>query len=101
MTRKRSRKSIPGFSSDREAAEFWSASDSAAYAAHLEEERVTVNPRLRRRIAERAAQKKAITLRLETQQIARANLVAQRTTTPYQTLIRLRIAEGPATARLK
>jgi len=96
MTRKRSGKAIPKFSSDRAAAEFWSANDSAAYAAHLEEARVTVNPRLRRRIAERAAQKKAITLRLETQQIERAKLVAQRKSIPYQTLMRMWIAEGLA-----
>src|SRR5438128_11719027 len=93
MTRKRSGKAIPKFSSDRAAAEFWSANDSAAYAAHFEEARVTVNPRLRRRIAERTAQKKAITLRLETQQIERAKLVAQRTSIPYQTLLRKRSAE--------
>src|SRR5437879_11180986 len=93
MTRKRSGRAIPKFSSDRAAAEFWSANDSAAYAAHLEEARVTVNPRLRRRIAERAAQKKAITLRLEKQQIERAKLVAQRKSIPYQTLMRMWIAE--------
>src|SRR2546426_1941608 len=101
MTRKRPGKSIPKFSSDREAADFWSASDSTAYAAHLEEERVTVNPRLRRRIAERAAQKKAITLRLETQQIERAKLVAQRKSIPYQTLMRMWIAEGLAKEGVK
>ena len=101
MTRKRPGKSIPKFSSDREAADFWSASDSTAYAAHLEEERVTVNPRLRRRIAERAAQKEAITLRLETQQIERAKLVAQRKSIPYQTLMRMWIAEGLAKEGVK
>jgi predicted DNA binding CopG/RHH family protein len=101
MTRKRSGKAIPKFSSDRAAAEFWSANDSAAYAAHLEEARVTVNPRLRRRIAERAAQKKAITLRLETQQIERAKLVAQRKSIPYQTLMRMWIAEGLAKEGVK
>ena len=101
MTRKRSGKAIPKFSSDRAAAEFWSANDSAAHAAHLEEARVTVNPRLRRRIAERAAQKKAITLRLETQQIERAKLVAQRKSIPYQTLMRMWIAEGLAKEGVK
>ena len=99
MTRKRSKKPIPKFSSDREAAEFWSANDSSPYARHLQEERVTVDPRVRRQIAERAAQKKAITLRLETQQIERAKLVAQRKSIPYQTLMRMWIAEGLAKDR--
>jgi hypothetical protein len=45
---------------DREAAEFWSTNDSAPYAAHLKQERVTVSGRLRRRIAERAAQKNRV-----------------------------------------
>jgi CopG antitoxin of type II toxin-antitoxin system len=62
---------------------------------------VTVNPRLRRRIDERAAQKKAITLRLETQQIERAKLVAQRKSIPYQTLMRMWIAEGLAKEGVK
>ena len=95
MTRKTS---IPKFRSDREAAAFWASHDSAPYAATLKEEPMTANPRLRRRIADRAAQKKAITLRLEKQQIERAKLVAQRKSIPYQTLMRMWIAEGLARA---
>lgn len=101
MTRKKSRKSIPKFSSDREAAEFWSANDSTPYAEGLKQERLVANPHLRHRVAERAAQKKAITLRLEKQQIERAKVVAQGKSIPYQTLMRMWIAEGLAKEGVK
>ncbi len=89
-------KTVPKFRSDREAADFWAANDSAPYARDLREERVTTNPKLRREIAARASAKKAVTLRLENQQIARAKEVARRKSVPYQTLMRMWIAEGLA-----
>ena len=92
---KRARK-IPEFKSDREAAEFWAAHDSAAHARNLEEEDVTVDPGLRRRVAARAAAKRAVTLRLEHRQIAGAKEIARRKSIPYQTLMRMWIAEGLA-----
>lgn len=92
---KRKKKS-PTLRSDREAAEFWATHDSTAYASKLEEEAMTVSAKLRRRVAERVAAKKAVTLRLEDQQIARAKEVARRKSVPYQTLMRMWIAEGLA-----
>ncbi len=89
-------KKTPKFRNDREAADFWAANDSAPYTRDLKEERVTTNPKLRHRIVARAAAKKAVTLRLENQQIARAKEVARRKSVPYQTLMRMWIAEGLA-----
>lgn len=90
------RKKIPAFRSDREAVEFWATHDSAPYASGLKEERVKVSARLRQRVSERATVMKAVTLRLEDQQIARAKAVARRKSVPYQTLMRMWIAEGLA-----
>jgi predicted DNA binding CopG/RHH family protein len=86
----------PNFRSDRKAADFWATHDSARYVRDLKEEPVTVDTALRRRVVERAAAKKAVTLRLENQQIARAKEVARRKSVPYQTLMRMWIAEGLA-----
>jgi len=90
------KKEIPRLRSDRAAADFWATHDSAPYASTLKEERIAVNPRLRRRVAARAAAKKAVTLRLENQQIALVKEVARRKSVPYQTLMRMWIAEGLA-----
>jgi predicted DNA binding CopG/RHH family protein len=90
------KKAIPRFRSDRDAANFWATHDSAPYASALREERIAANPRLRRRVAARAAAKKAVTLRLENQQIALVKKVARRKSVPYQTLLRRWIAEGLA-----
>jgi len=90
------KKEIPRLRSDRAAADFWTTHDSAPYASTLKEERIAVNPRLRRRVAARAAAKKAVTLRLENQQIALVKEVARRKSVPYQTLMRMWIAEGLA-----
>jgi predicted DNA binding CopG/RHH family protein len=87
---------IPNFRSDRRAADFWATHDSAPYVSDLKEEPVTVDSALRRRVAERAAAKKAVTLRLENQQIARAKELARLKSVPYQTLMRMWIAEGLA-----
>ena len=91
MKRKRD---IPKFKSDRQAAEFWATHDSAPYAGALREVAVKAAPALRRRVAERAELKKPVTLRLEPQQIAAAKQVAKRKSVPYQTLLRMWIAEG-------
>ena len=90
---------IPRFKSDREAAEFWATHDSAPYARGRREVRVKIDPSLRRRVAARAAAKKAVTLRLEIQQIEAAKDVARRRSIPYQTLLRMWIAEKLATER--
>jgi predicted DNA binding CopG/RHH family protein len=89
---KRPRK-VPDFKNDREAADFWATHDSAPYAGELEEEEVAVDSRLRRRVRARAA-KRPVTLRLENQQISGAKEIARRKSIPYQTLMRMWIAEG-------
>jgi predicted DNA binding CopG/RHH family protein len=90
------RNNIPKFRSDQKAAAFWATHDSARHAGDLEEEPVTVDAELRRRVAERAAAKKPVTLRLENQQIVRAKELARQKSVPYQTLMRMWIAEGLA-----
>ena len=90
--KKRPRK-VPDFKNDREAADFWATHDSARYAGELEEVDVAVDSRLRRRVRARAA-KRAVTLRLENQQISGAKEIARRKSIPYQTLMRMWIAEG-------
>lgn len=86
----------PTFRSDQQAADFWASHDSAGYASRLKEQPVTVDAALRRRVAERAEAKKPVTLRLENQQIIRAKELARRKSVPYQTLMRMWIAEGLA-----
>jgi len=90
MTMKTRRK-IPAFRSDREAADYWAKHDSAAYAKDLPTVTVKASRALRRRVAARA--KKPVTLRLEEGQILAAKRAAQRMSIPYQTLLRMWIAE--------
>jgi predicted DNA binding CopG/RHH family protein len=90
---------IPKFKDDREAAEFWATHDSTPYRRDLREVAVKVSPALRRRVAARAAVKKPVTLRLEPRQIAAAKRVARQKSIPYQTLLRMWIAEGLAKDR--
>lgn len=85
---------IPKFKTDREAADFWATHDSTPYLSELREVSVRVSPALRRAVAERAAAKKPVTLRLEPQQIAAAKEVARRKSIPYQTLLRMWIAQA-------
>jgi predicted DNA binding CopG/RHH family protein len=59
---------------------------------------VKVSPTLRRRVAGRA--KKPVTLRLEESQIVAAKRAAQRMSIPYQTLLRMWIAERLAKERV-
>jgi hypothetical protein len=96
MTMK-TRRTIPAFRSDREAAEYWAKHDSAAYAKQLPTVAVKASPALRRRVAARA--KKPVTLRLEEGQIAAAKRAAERMSIPYQTLLRMWIAERLAKER--
>jgi hypothetical protein len=97
MTMK-TRRTIPAFRSDREAAEYWAKHDSAAYAKQLPTVAVKASPALRRRAAARA--KKPVTLRLEEGQIAAAKRAAERMSIPYQTLLRMWIAERLAKERV-
>ena len=85
------RRKIPAFSSDREAADYWAKRDSSAYAKDLPPVAVKASPALRRRVAARA--KKPVTLRLEEGQISAAKRAARRMSIPYQTLLRMWIAE--------
>lgn len=92
------RRKIPAFRSDREAAEYWAKHDSASYAKDLPTVAVKASPALRRRVAGRA--KKPVTLRLEEGQIAAAKRAAERMSVPYQTLLRMWIAERLAKERV-
>ncbi|MFQ5829795.1 MAG: CopG family antitoxin [Candidatus Methylomirabilia bacterium] len=91
---------IPQFKDDREAADFWAAHDSTPYLRELRETGVKASAALRRRVAARAAAKKPVTLRLEPRQIAAAKRVARRKSIPYQTLLRMWIAEALARERV-
>ena len=90
MTMKARRK-VPAFRSDREAADYWAKHDSADYAKDLPTVAVKASPALRRRVAARV--KKPVTLRLEEGQISAAKRAAARMSVPYQTLLRMWIAE--------
>ena len=85
---------VPKFKTDREAADFWATHDSTPYLSELREVSVRVSPALRRAVAERATAKKPVTLRLEPQQIAAAKELARRKSIPYQTLLRMWIAQA-------
>jgi predicted DNA binding CopG/RHH family protein len=92
------RRKIPAFRNDREAADYWAKHDSAGYAKDLPAASLKVAPALRRRVAARA--KKPVTLRLEKRQIAAAKRAAERLSLPYQTLLRMWIAERLAKERV-
>ena len=95
----KTQRQIPKFRNDGEAAAFWATHDSADYAKDLTEVPVKASATLRRRVAARAQAKKPVTLRLEEQQIVAAKRAAQRKSIPYQTLLRMWIAEGLAKER--
>jgi len=92
------RRKIPVFRSDRETADYWAKHDSASHAKDLPAVTVKASPALRRRVAARA--KKPVTLRLEEGQIAAAKRAAGRMSIPYQTLLRMWIAERLARERV-
>lgn len=94
----KARRKIPTFRSDREAADYWAKHDSAGYAKRLPATALRVSAALRRRIAARA--KKPVTLRLEERQIVAAKRAAERMSLPYQTLLRMWIAERLAKERV-
>jgi hypothetical protein len=94
----KARHKIPVFRNDREAADYWATHDSAGYAKHLPAATPKVSSALRRRIAARA--KKPVTLRLEERQIAAAKRAAEQMSLPYQTLLRMWIAERLAKERI-
>src|SRR5512132_2736963 len=92
------RRKIPAFRNDRDAADYWAKHDSAGYAKDLPAATLKVAPALRRRVAARA--KKPVTLRLEERQIAATKRAAERMSLPYQTLLRMWIAERLAKERV-
>ena len=94
----KTRRKIPAFRNDREAADYWAKHDSAGYAKDLPVAALKVAPALRRRVAARA--KKPVTLRLEERQIAAAKRAAARMSLPYRTLLRMWIAERLANERV-
>ena len=94
----KARRKIPAFRTDRDAADYWGKHDSASYARDLPTAALKVSPALRRRVVTRA--KKPVTLRLEERQIAAAKRAADRMSLPYQTLLRMWIAERLANERV-
>jgi predicted DNA binding CopG/RHH family protein len=94
----KARRKIPAFRTDREAADYWAKHDFSAYAKDLPAVALKASPTLRRRVAARA--KRPVTLRLEEGQIAAAKRAADRMSLPYQTLLRMWIAERLAKERV-
>ena len=94
-----SRRSLPEFRTDREAAIFWDAHDSTPYVDDLPTVDLKVTASLRRRVTARARIREAVVLRLEPRQIAAVKRLALRRRIPYQTLLRTWIAEGIARAK--
>ena len=97
-TNMKTRHKVPTFRTDGEAADYWAKHDSASYAKNLPVVAVKPSPALRRRVAARA--KKPVTLRLEEGQIAAAKRTAERMSIPYQTLLRMWIAQRLAKERV-
>ena len=93
----RVRRKMPVFRNDREAADYWAKHDSVGYAKDLPAASLKVSAALPQRVAARA--KKPVTLRLEERQIAAAKRAADRLSLPYQTLLRMWIAERLAKER--
>ena len=93
----RRRRKMPAFRNDREAADYWGKHHSTGYAQDLPVASLKVSAALRQRVAARA--KKPVTLRLEERQIAAAKRAADRLSLPYQTLLRMWIAERLAKER--
>lgn len=85
---------IPKFKSDKEAAKFWDTHDSTDYLDELKEIKVKISPKLKQKVKERAQLKKPVTLRLEPKQIELAKKLSRKKSVPYQTLLRMWIAEG-------
>jgi predicted DNA binding CopG/RHH family protein len=84
--------------SDREAADYWAKHDSASHPKDFPTATVKASAALRRRVVARA--KKPVTLCLEEGQIATAKRTAERMSIPYQTLLRMWIAERLAKERV-
>ncbi|MBI1845908.1 MAG: hypothetical protein HY294_17695 [Candidatus Rokubacteria bacterium] len=97
--KKRSRVRLPRFASEREAARFWSATDSTPYAKGLKEVRVSATRAVKARVRRRAAAKTPITIRLESGQIEKAKRLARTRSIGYQTMLRMWIAERLARER--
>lgn len=90
---------IPRFKDDREAADFWATHNSIPYHGELRDVAIKVSPAFRQRVGARAEVKKPVTLRLEPGQILAAKRVARQKSIPYQTLLRMWIAEALAKER--
>lgn len=85
---------IPPTKDEKETAEFWSTHDAADYINDTEPVSIEIDPALREKVRLRALKKKPVTLRLEEEQIAAAKAIAAEKSIPYQTLIRMWVAEA-------
>jgi hypothetical protein len=102
------RRTIPKFTSDREAAAFWDRHASTSYLGDLEEVTVRVLPALRKRIVARAKARKgrrsratdevqptdAVTVRLAPKKLAAVRTVADRKSVRCEDLIEQWISAG-------
>lgn len=88
------RRKIPHFKSEEEEAEFWATHSVVDYLEETEPEHLELDPELQRKIRERVARKKRVTLRLDPEQIQAAKAIAKEKGLPYQTLVRMWIVEG-------
>ena len=86
---------IPEFKSEKEEAEFWATHDLTDHLDELEEikEPIELDPKLKERISKRA-QRRLLTIRLDSKQIEEAKNIAEERGIPYQTLMRSWIWSG-------
>ena len=85
---------IPPTKDEKETAEFWDTHDATDYLDDTEPASIELDSRLREKIRSRSGAKKPVTLRLEEDQVAAAKAIAAEKSIPYQTLIRMWVAEA-------
>ena len=85
MTKKNSVKPLPGFKSEEEERDFWGREDSARYVDWSRAKRVAL-PNLKPTL-------RTISVRLPVPMIARLKLLANQRDVPYQSLLKMFLAE--------
>jgi predicted DNA binding CopG/RHH family protein len=86
-------KKVPEFRTEEEEARFWDEHDTTEFIDDFEPVEIELSPELRDEIISKRELKKSVTLRLEPSQIKAVKKIAAKKGLPYQTLIRLWIAE--------
>jgi len=93
MPKRKHLKSIPAFSSEREEREFWQTHDTTDY-VDWREGRVAVFPELK-------ASTESISLRLPTSLLAEIKSLANKRDVPYQSLLKMFLAERVVAERAR